>query len=327
MKILIKISILLLLLFPVELFSTELYQQSSNSSSEIRVILLGTGYPRPQFKQFGPSTLIEIGDEKFLFDCGRGAEIRLSQIGSEYTCITKLFLTHLHSDHTVGIPDVWLSGWINCPRTKPLHVWGPAGTSNMMEHLQKAYEYDVHMRRDIDEKLNPEGVMIVTREISEGIVYERGDIKITAFEVDHRLVKPAFGFRIDYKDYSIGLSGDTRPTDNLIKYCKGVDLIIHNATSPEWFRKHAPNLSEKQIQAVLDHHTTPEQAGLIFKSISPRLAVYSHIENEPASKAELMLSTRKNYKGFVLVGEDLMAIEIGDKINVSLDGEVILTIE
>jgi ribonuclease Z len=326
MKILFIILVLLFLLFPVESFSQDLYYHSSDSD-EIRVVLLGTGYPRPQFDQFGPSTLVEIGDEKFLFDCGRGAEIRLSQIGREYTCITKLFLTHLHSDHTVGIPDVWLTGWINCPRTKPLQVWGPAGTSNMMEHLQKAYEYDIHMRRDIDEKLNPEGVIIIAREISEGIVFESGDITVTAFEVEHGPVKPAYGFRIDYRDFSVALSGDTRPTGNLIKYCKGVDLIIHEAVSPEWFRKHAPYLSEEQIQAVLDHHTTPEQAGLIFKSIFPRLAVYSHIENEQSSKSELVTSTRKIYSGPFIVGEDLMAIEIGEKINVLLDGEIILTVE
>jgi len=295
--------------------------------SEIRVILLGTGYPKPQIKQFGPSTYIEIGEEKFLFDCGRGAEIRLSQIGRDYTCITKLFLTHLHSDHTVGIPDVWLTGWNNCPRTEPLQVWGPSGTKNMMEHLQKAYEYDIHIRRDIDEKLNPDGVKIITREYSEGLIYDQNDIKITAFEVDHGPVKPAYGFRIDYKDYSVALSGDTKPTENILQHCKNVDLIIHEAICPDWFRNNIPGLSEKQIQAVLDHHTTPEQAGLIFKSISPRLAVYSHIENEPVSKSELMISTRKNYDGPLIVGEDLMTIEIGEKIIVSLEGKNMMIIE
>ena len=299
----------------------------SPDKSEIRVILLGTGYPMPQIKQFGPSTCIEIGEEKFLFDCGRGAEIRLSQIGRDYTCITKLFLTHLHSDHTVGIPDVWLTGWNNCPRTEPMQVWGPTGTKNMMEHLQKAYEYDIHIRRDIDEKLNPEGAKIITREYNEGVIYYQNDIKITAFEVDHGPVKPAYGFRIDYRDYSIALSGDTRPTENLLKYCKGVDLIIHEAICPDWFRDHRPGFSEKQIQAVVDHHTTPEQAGIIFKSISPRLAVYSHIENEPASKSELMTSTRKNYDGPLIVGEDLMTIEIGEKIIVSLEGKNIMIIK
>ena len=299
----------------------------SPDKSEIRVILLGTGYPMPQFKQFGPGTLIEIGEEKFLFDCGRGAEIRLSQIGRDYTCITKLFLTHLHSDHTVGIPDVWLTGWNNCPRTEPLQVWGPPGTKNMMEHLQKAFEYDIHIRRDIDEKLNPEGATTITREFTEGVIYDQNDIKITAFEVDHGPVKPAYGFRIDYRDYSIALSGDTRPTENLLKYCKGVDLIIHEAICPDWFRDHKQGFSEKQIQAVVDHHTTPEQAGIIFKSISPRLAVYSHIENEPASKSELMISTRKNYAGPLIVGEDLMTIEIGEKIIVSLEGKNIMIIE
>ena len=102
--------------------------------------------------RFGPSILVEAGKEKLLFDCGRGATQRLYQLKIPFNEISMLFLTHLHSDHTVGIPDLWLTGWV-MGRSTPLPVWGPEGTKAMMEHLQQAYAFDIHIRRDVDTKL------------------------------------------------------------------------------------------------------------------------------------------------------------------------------
>ena len=317
--IIIIISILLLIPFVKA-------DDTSNSKEQqpvIKVTLLGTGYPLIQFKQFSQSTLVEVGNEKYLIDCGRGAAIRLSQLGVSFSKIDKLLLTHLHSDHIVGIPDLWLSGWIQGPRTKPFKIWGPKGTKSMMDHLQKAYEFDIHVRRDIDEKLHADGIKVLVEDISEGIILENDSLKITAFEVDHHPLKPAFGFRIDYKGYSVAFSGDTRPCENLLKHCKSVDLLVHEGASPDWFRKKAHFHTEQQIQAVLDHHTLPTQAGEIFKKLKPRLAVFSHIENEPEAANELISKTRQKYSGPILVGQDLMIIEIGPKIVVTLRDKII----
>ncbi len=282
-------------------------------SQNLRVTLLGTGAPRPTMERFGPSILVEAGKEKLLFDCGRGATQRLFQLKAPFADVTSLFLTHLHSDHIVGIPDLYLTGWI-MRRDTPLRVWGPAGTADMMSHLQEAYQFDIHIRRDIDEKLPPQGAVVVAKDIEQGVVYQNGDLKVTAFAVDHSPVKPAFGYRVDYAGHSVVLSGDTRYSENLIQFSQGTDLLIHEVLDPEAYFASDQFFSPEQKQKVVNHHTTPEQAGKIFSQVKPKLAVYSHIV--PFNASELVVHTRKTYSGPLEVGEDLMSIDIGDKIEI-----------
>jgi ribonuclease Z len=220
-------------------------------SQNLKVTLLGTGYPRPVMERFGPSILIEAGKEKLLFDCGRGATQRLYQLKVPFADVTALFLTHLHSDHTVGIPDFYLTGWI-FGRSTPLRVWGPAGTKEMMSHLEEAYEFDIHVRRDVDEKLPAQGVVVVAKDIEQGIVYQNGDLRVTAFTVDHSPVKPAFGYRVDY---SVVLSGDTRYSENLIRFAQGTDVLIHEVLDAEEYRAGDQIYTPEQKQKVIDHHT------------------------------------------------------------------------
>jgi len=279
----------------------------------LKVTLLGTGNPRPTMERFGPSILIEAGRETLLFDCGRGALQRLYQLDVASSDVSALFLTHLHSDHVVGIPDLWLSGWI-MGRQVPLRVWGPKGTKEMMRALQKAYEFDIHTRRDLDERLPGEGVQVVARDIDQGVVYENERVKVTAFTVDHGPVKPAFGYRIDFAGRSVVLSGDTRPSENLVRFAQGTDVLIHEVMDPESYRETRNSLTPEQRRRVLAHHTTPEQAGEVFSRVKPRLAVYSHIV--PSDATELVPHTRKTYSGPLEVGEDLMTIDIGDHIAV-----------
>lgn len=275
-----------------------------------KVTLLGTGAPLPGMDRFGPGILVSAGEEKLLFDCGRGTAQRLKQLNVRFPEVTALFLTHLHSDHVVGIPDFWLTGWIR-GRKNPLRVWGPAGTRQMMLHLEEAFSFDIHMRRDIDEKLPAQGVVVNAKDVEEGVVYESGGIKVTAFTVDHGPVKPALGYRVDYAGHSVLLSGDTRFSENLIRHAQGVDVLIHEVIDPIAFATESFGTPE-QRQIVIDHHTTPEQAGTVFKRVKPRLAVYSHIA--PASTTNLIPQTRKTYDGPLEVGEDLMSIDIGEQI-------------
>jgi len=288
------------------------------SGQNLRVTLLGTGSPQPRMDRFGPSILVEAGEKKLLFDCGRGATQRIEQIRIPFTEIDALFLTHLHSDHVVGIPDLWLTGWAR-GRKVPFQVWGPAGTKEMMSHLMEAFQFDIQIRQK-DDKLPARGVDVLAKDIEQGVVYDNAGIKVTAFTFDHGQVKPALGYRIDFAGHSVVLSGDTRYSENLIHFSQGTDVLIHEVIDPEAFRAKNPSVSEERFRAIAGHHTTAEQAGTIFSRVKPKLAVYSHIV--PGDTTSLLPSTRKTYSGPLEVGEDLMSVEIGGQVVVNRPAKV-----
>jgi ribonuclease Z len=293
------------------------YSTAQNAAPQpviFKVILLGTGGGPPMdLQRYGPSTLVEAGSETLLFDCGRDATLRMAQYGIPRATVRKLFITHLHSDHVIGIPDLFLTPWSAEGRRLPFEVWGPPGTRVMMDHMRKTFAFDIRIRRDVDEKFSREGIMVVSHDIREGVVFERSGVKVTAFLVDHGPVKPAYGYRVDYAGHSVALSGDTRFSENLIKFSQGVDVLIHEGDDAEADRAQLVNLTPDQIERIIAHHTPLDQAGQIFTRVKPRLAVYSHVSGTSES---LVAGTRKTYSGPLVGGEDLMTIEIGDKIDV-----------
>jgi ribonuclease Z len=285
---------------------------TESSPSLFRVTLLGTGAPPPRMDRFGPSTLVEVGGKKFIFDAGRGAMQRLHQLGIPFADIDGMFLTHHHSDHVVGFPDLWLTGWIGRPwgkRSTPLQVWGPVGTAQMMKHLPEAFHVDLRVR---SKSYPADGAQLVAHEIGEGPVLEEDGIKINAFEVDHGGEElPAFGYRIDYQGRAAVLSGDTTFNENLIEHAQGADLLVHEVTAA------AGGAAEnaQQLKRIGANHTTPEQAGEVFARVKPKLAVYNHLLLFGSAKAEdLIPATRKKYSGPLMVGEDLLQVEIGPEI-------------
>ncbi|MDQ3220501.1 MAG: MBL fold metallo-hydrolase [Acidobacteriota bacterium] len=284
------------------------------SGQTMRVTLLGTGAPSPVMYRMGPSILVEAGGQKLIFDVGRGSLQRLTQVNVNYKDVQGVFFTHLHSDHIVGFPDLWLTGWITgAGRKNLLSVWGPAGTKKMMALLAQAFEFDIKLRIS-DDKAPPSGVLIEANDIKEGVIYEKNGVKVTAFNVDHRPIDPAFGYRIDFGGRSVVLSGDTRYSENLIKYARGVDLLVHEVASPEAMKRSGQTVERQK--SVVAHHTTPERAGEVFAKVKPKLAVYSHIVPPFAEEASLIALTRKTFTGSLEVGQDLMVIEIGEKIEI-----------
>ena len=290
-------------------------------NSKFRVTLLGTGVPIPRPDRFGPSTLIEAGNHTVLIDAGRGATMRLFQLGIPIGQIDALLLTHFHSDHTVGIPDLWLTGWLNSHfgnRRRPFNVIGPVGTRTLMHHLEAAYARDIEIRVE-DEKLAREHVAISVKEFTEdGVVYQAGELTVIAFTVDHGdAIKPAFGYRIEYQGRAVVISGDTRYNANVLRYGEHADLLIHEVAMarPEL-------LGEAAIQRIVNHHTSPQEAGRVFAQTKPKLAAYTHLVMlasetiKPPTTDELIAATRETYAGPLQVGEDLMSFEIGETIAV-----------
>jgi len=291
-------------------------------SQTMSVTLLGTGVPTPAVDRFQAATLIEAGDRKLLIDAGRGVSIRLWQLGIPQREIDAVFLTHFHSDHINGLGDLWATGWLPSQygqRRSPLRLVGPTGTREIAAGIEQTYARDVAIR-SVDQHLPLEGAAFDVDEFdSGGVVYDEGGVRVTAFEVNHgELIKPAYGYRVDYEGRSVLISGDTRYDERVIAAGEGVDLLIHEVISTDdRVFEQAPRMLD-----VRDHHTLPDQVGTIFSRVHPKLAVYSHIvmlslpgiPEPPLS--DLIERTRVTYKGPLIVGEDLMRFEIGDDVQV-----------
>ena len=290
-------------------------------ASDFKITLLGTGTPVPRPERFGPSMLIEAGAQKLLIDAGRGATMRLYQLGLPIGRLDALLLTHYHSDHTVGVPDVWLTGWLKSQyarRAAPFRVIGPTGAKELMANLERAYAADIKIRL-VDEELPPEGIKVDVSEFNEdGVVYDKGGLKVIAFEVDHgNVIKPAYGYRFEYQGRVAVHSSDTRYNKNVVKYGTDADLLIHEVASarPELMK-------EAHIQRIIAHHTTPREAGMVFAAAKPKLAVFTHLvlpatdKIPPPTLDDVIAETRTTYDGPLVVGEDLMAFEIGAGVTV-----------
>jgi ribonuclease Z len=294
---------------------------TAQAQSGFVVTLLGTSAPPPLPDRFGPSTLVEAGGQALVIDAGRGATIRLWQRKVPLGKIDGLFLTHYHSDHTVGIPDLWLTSWLPTAfgrRVTPFRVFGPPGAKNLMDNLQKAFALDISTRL-ADEKLPPEGIEVAVEEFDkDGVVYDKNGVKVIAFKVNHGdLIKPACGYRIEYGGRAVVISGDTRYDENVVKYATGADLLIHEVAS---VRKELTAVPA--MQRIIAHHTTPREAGMVFARAKPKLAAYSHFvllsdgSVPPPSLDDVVAETRETYGGPLAVGVDLMSFDIADTVTV-----------
>lgn len=297
--------------------------QQPAAADDIIVTLLGTGSPQPLPARFGPATLVQAGGLTLLFDVGRGATVRLYQLGiSSGKGIDAIFLTHYHSDHVAGLPDLWMTGYMFGPfgsRAKPMRLWGPTDTPNtpsgaekIAKGLTEAFSDDLRIRQ-ADEKIAPAATQIEARGFhGDGVVFHEAGVKVTAFAVNHGdLIKPSVGYRVDYGGRSVTISGDTKLDENLIKHATGTDLLIHEVFAI------APRLATlPMLKPIAEHHTSPEQAGTVFLRAKPRLAVYSHYALIEATVEEVVARTRRTYPGALEAGEDLMRIAIGREVTV-----------
>jgi ribonuclease Z len=273
----------------------------------MEVVLLGTGYPRPDPNRAGPSLAVVVGEKWFVVDAGRGTTMRLAGTELPYAKMRAVFLTHLHSDHTAGLPDLFDTSWQFGRKTTPLELYGPPGTKRLANAMLQFFAEDIHLRRDLLEKHPAAGATIRTHIVREGVVYDDGEVKVTAFAVDHRPVQHAFGYRFEAQGQVVVISGDTRPTDNLVKYAKGADILVLEAYLPEHFlRVDSPEVAAR----LMSYHTSAEEAGVLAAKAGVKTLVLTHLI--PGNADETFRErAAKAFHGRIVVGRDLMAITTG----------------
>jgi ribonuclease Z len=274
----------------------------------MRTILLGTGSPPPNPKRRGPATLIVASDsERFLVDAGSGVGVQLMQAGVRPYDWPPVFITHHHSDHTIDLAHLLITRWI-VGQNAPFEVYGPAGTRGQMDKLLDWLRLDIELRREHMQERQPPEVRVT--EIEEGRVLEREGLRVSAFLVEHDPVKPAFGYRFDAGGRSVVVSGDTRPCENLMRWSRGVDVLVHECcemAKTSWYPGCGWASIEEKIRDLASYHTQPEDLGRVAEGARPGRFVLSHLM--PGSDpAELKAAAERRFTGPVTVGEDLLEV-------------------
>ena len=268
--------------------------------------MLGTGTPNPDPSRMGPAVAVVVNHTAYLVDAGAGVMRRARQAQTAGTAaleaklIGHVFLTHLHSDHTIGLPDVIHTGWID-ERTAPLRVFGPKGTRAMTRHLTAAWAEDIRIRTRGDQPHTPEGWRVDGRDIKPGVVYRDSNVTVTAFAVPHTNWEQAFGYRFDTRDRSIVISGDTRPSDAVVRACNGCDVLVHEAYSSERF---AGRPADWRAYHAGSHTSTTELAALATRA-RPKLLILYHQLYWGATDDDLLREVRSGYAGAVVSAKDL----------------------
>lgn len=299
-----KFNRLIILLLLTPLLFTNIYSQKNNKTGT-KLIMLGTGTPYPSPTASGPAAAVVYGKRVFLFDAGTGVMRRMNAAKLPINGPEATFITHLHSDHTLGYSDLILTSWL-MRRVKPLQVYGPHGLQRMTDLLLEAYSEDIKIRIEGLEKELPGAYRVNVHEINPGVVYDSAGVKITAFPVLHGNWKEAYGYRIDTPGRSIVISGDTRPSKALIAASKNVDILVHEVYSEKHLAPENRPGGEYWPQYNREFHTSDVELGKIAKQVNPKLLVLTHIIRMGATDKELIEGIRKGgYVGKVVIGKDL----------------------
>jgi ribonuclease BN (tRNA processing enzyme) len=275
------------------------------AAQRTEVVLLGTGTPYPDPNASGPATAVVVGKRVFLFDAGAGVMRRVNAAKLPISGAEAVFITHLHSDHTLGYPDLILTSWI-MRRTSPLAVYGPHGLRWMTRHLLAAYSQDIRIRTVGLEREVAGGYRVNVHEIRAGVVYERDGVRVTAVRVPHGSWKEAYAYRIDTPDRSIVISGDTRPSEALVRASHGVDVLVHEVYSPIHLAPEDRPGGKYWPQYMREFHTSDVELGALAARIKPKLLVLTHIIRFGATDEDILAGVRAGgFVGRVVVGKDL----------------------
>lgn len=270
-----------------------------------RLIVLGSGTPVPDPERAGPAVAITYGTRVFLFDAGAGVMRRVAAAGLPIDGMTAVLLTHLHSDHTLGLPDVIHTTWV-MGRAAPMRVIGPPGTGAMVEHIQTAWAEDIHVRTDGLERGRRGGQRVDARESTGGVVYDSAGIRIRAIPVSHGSWPVAFAYRIDAPDRSMLLGGDTAPSGTLEEAARGVDLLVHEVYDSQRIAPERRPGGEFWPQYLREYHTSDEELGALAARAAPKQLVLTHVLRMGGSMEEVVAGVRRGgYRGMLSVAKDL----------------------
>ncbi len=273
---------------------------------QTRVVLLGTGTPNAEPDRSGTSIAIVVNDTPYIVDFGPGVVRRANAAyqkgvkGLKLSNLKMAFLTHLHSDHTLGYPDLIFTPWV-LERDAPLEVYGPPGLKSMTEHILKAYEQDIDNRVNGPEKGNTVGYKVNVHEIEPGIIYKDKNVTVKAFPVKHGAWGHAFGFRFDTPDRVVVVSGDCVPGPALIENSKGCDILVHEVYAASKLRYRTPKWQKYHAAS----HTSTHELGKLAAKVKPGLLVLYHQLTWGTSPGEMLAEIRKFYDGKVAYGNDL----------------------
>jgi ribonuclease Z len=298
---------ILLSVLAATLIARPAYAQATADTTRARVVLLGTGTPIPDPERSGPGLAIVVHGSSYLVDAGAGI-VRRSTAAARQDSIPALrvanlrsvFITHLHSDHTLGLPDLMLTPAV-MHRKGPLYVYGPPGTRAMVANLLNAYHEDIDLRIHGLERGDSAAYRIIVHEVTPGIVYRDSNVTVRAFPVAHGSWKYAFGYRFDADGRSIVVSGDTKPSQAIVDACNGCDVLVHEVYSKKGFDR----LPARDQKYHSNFHTSGVELGDLATRARPKLLVLSHILFFGESAEEIVTEVRARYAGDVVVGADL----------------------
>src|SRR6516165_4889628 len=301
----------------LEKLETSKSESAKEGSTRTKVILLGTGTPVPDPDRSGPATAIVVDDRAYLVDFGPGVVRRaeaaaLKRIPSvEPGNLKVAFVTHLHSDHTGGYPDLILSGWTS-GRSVPLEVYGPTGLQSMTEHILQAYRVDIETRTNPDGPMrdagrSPDGWKVNPHDIKAGVIYKDEKVTVTAFATIHAM--ESYGYHFQTPDRTIVISGDTNPVEAMVKACNGCDILIHEAQPLELLSR----MPESVQSFAAKYHTTTEQLAELAKKAKPKLLVIYHTFSFPPGIAPPRLLPPKAGADTLYASPEMLQKEIGSR--------------
>jgi ribonuclease Z len=275
-------------------------------AQDTRVILLGTGNPNPEPARMGPASAVVSGDRVYIVDCGAGVTRRAAEAGIPMQQITRAFVTHLHSDHTIGLPDLIFTPAVT-GRAEPLELYGPPGLHSMTAHILKAYAQDMQIRLHGLEPAVARAYVVRAHDVKPGEIYADEAMRVTAFAVPHGSWKYAYGYRFEARGAggkTIVFSGDTTYSEDVARACSGCDILVHEVYSaaglaqrtPDWRRYHAA------------FHTSGEDLGKLAAAAQPKKLVLYHQLPMGQTAEEVVGEIRRHFSGEIVYGKDLDVI-------------------